>query len=40
MDCVVIYASDEKCAPLMLEIKRARTIPIVRATAEESSNAA
>ncbi|WP_252867250.1 hypothetical protein [Janthinobacterium lividum] len=28
MDCVVIYASDEKCAPLMLEIKRARTIPI------------
>lgn len=40
MDCVVIYASDEKCAPLMLEIKRARTIPIVRGTAEESSNAA
>ena len=40
MDCVVIYASDEKCAPLMLEIKRARTIPIARATAEESSNAA
>lgn len=40
MDCVVIYASDEKCAPLMLEIKRARTIPITRATAEESSNAA
>ncbi len=28
MDCVVIHASDEKCAPLMLEIKRARTIPI------------
>jgi NosR/NirI family transcriptional regulator, nitrous oxide reductase regulator len=28
MDCVVIYESDEKCAPLMLEIKRARTIPI------------
>ena len=40
MDCVVIYASDEKCSPLMLEIKRARTIPIARATAEESSNAA
>lgn len=40
MDCVVIHASDEKCAPLMLEIKRARTIPIARATAEESSNAA
>jgi hypothetical protein len=24
MDCVVIYASDELCAPLMLEKKRAR----------------
>ena len=32
MDCVVIYESDEKCAPLMLELKRARTIPIARAT--------
>ena len=31
MDCVVIYASDEQCAPLMLELKRARTIPIARA---------
>jgi NosR/NirI family nitrous oxide reductase transcriptional regulator len=31
MDCVVIYESDEKCAPLMLELKRARTIPIARA---------
>ncbi|PWF55628.1 4Fe-4S binding protein [Massilia glaciei] len=30
MDCVVIHASDERCAPRMLEIKRARTIPIVR----------
>ncbi len=29
MDCVVIYASDEKCAPLMLEKKRARVVPIV-----------
>ncbi len=28
MDCVVIYASDEKCAPLMLEKKSARIIPI------------
>lgn len=28
MDCVVIYASDQKCAPLMLDRKRARTIPI------------
>jgi polyferredoxin len=28
MDCVVIYASDEKCAPLMVEKKRARIIPI------------
>jgi polyferredoxin len=26
MDCVVIYASDEKCPPLMLEKKRSRTI--------------
>ena len=31
MDCVVIYESDEKCAPLMLEVKRRRTIPIVQA---------
>jgi NosR/NirI family nitrous oxide reductase transcriptional regulator len=31
MDCVVIYNSDEKCAPLIMEIKRARTIPIARA---------
>lgn len=31
MDCVVIHASDEKCAPLMLDMKRARTIPIARA---------
>jgi transcriptional regulator of nitric oxide reductase len=30
MDCVVIYRSDEKCAPLMLELKRQRTIPIAR----------
>ncbi len=28
MDCVVIYASDEKCAPLIMEAKRGRTIPI------------
>lgn len=32
MDCVVIHASDEKCAPLMLELKRARTIPITVVT--------
>jgi NosR/NirI family nitrous oxide reductase transcriptional regulator len=31
MDCVVIYSSDEKCAPLIMEVKRARTIAIVRA---------
>lgn len=30
MDCVVIFESDEKCAPLMLETKRMRTIPIAR----------
>ena len=29
MECVVIYESDAQCAPLMLELKRARTIPIV-----------
>lgn len=29
MDCVVVYASDEKCAPLMLEKRRARVVPIV-----------
>lgn len=28
MDCVVIHESDRKCAPLLLERKRARTIPI------------
>lgn len=28
MDCVVIHASDERCAPLMLEKKRAQVIPI------------
>lgn len=28
MDCVVIHQSDQKCAPLLLERKRARTIPI------------
>jgi dissimilatory sulfite reductase (desulfoviridin) alpha/beta subunit len=28
MECVVIYASDERCAPLMLEKKNARVIPI------------
>lgn len=28
LDCVVIYESDEQCAPLMLELKRARVIPI------------
>ncbi|WP_426177618.1 4Fe-4S binding protein [Massilia sp. TWR1-2-2] len=31
MDCVVIYGSDKKCAPLIMEVKRARTIAIVRA---------
>lgn len=28
MECVIIHASDERCAPLMLEKKRARIIPI------------
>lgn len=30
LDCVVIYESEQKCAPLILEVKRARTIPIAR----------
>ncbi|MDL2357444.1 MAG: 4Fe-4S binding protein [Pseudomonadota bacterium] len=30
MDCVVIYSSDELCAPRIMELKRARTIPIAR----------
>ena len=29
LDCVVIHESDEKCAPLIMEKKRARTIAIV-----------
>ena len=33
LDCVVIYASDDKCAPLIMEKKRARTIPIAVASA-------
>ena len=28
MDCVVIYQSDDKCAPLILEKKRGVVIPI------------
>jgi len=32
MDCVVIYQSDEKCAPLMLQKKRARHIPIMESS--------
>ena len=31
MDCVVIHNSDTLCAPRIMEIKRARTIPIVSA---------
>ncbi|NMM37476.1 MAG: 4Fe-4S binding protein [Glaciimonas sp.] len=31
MECVVIHASDARCAPLMLEKKRARIIPIQNA---------
>ena len=29
LDCVVIHESDEKCAPRIMEKKRARTIPIM-----------
>ncbi len=32
LDCVVIHESDEKCAPLIMEKKRARTIPIMPVT--------
>ena len=28
MDCVVIYHSDEQCAPRILQVKRGKTIPI------------
>ncbi len=34
LDCVVIYESDERCAPLMLEKKRARIIPIAPASGD------
>ncbi|MES2263394.1 MAG: 4Fe-4S binding protein [Pseudomonadota bacterium] len=37
MDCVVIYESADKCAPLMLEQKRARTITITRLAAQEGA---
>jgi len=30
MDCVVIHESEQRCAPRLLERKRARTIPILR----------
>ena len=33
MDCVVIYRSDEQCAPLIIEKKRGRTVPIQVANA-------
>ena len=36
MDCVVIYESDEKCAPRISEKKRARIIPIQSATNDDS----
>lgn len=32
MDCVVIHESEQRCAPRLLERKRARTIPIIRDT--------
>ena len=32
MDCVVIHESEQRCAPRLLELKRARTIPILRDT--------
>ncbi|MBC7416069.1 MAG: 4Fe-4S binding protein [Herminiimonas sp.] len=32
LDCVVIYESDDKCAPLIMEKKRLRSIPIVPVT--------
>ncbi|MFT5533031.1 MAG: NosR/NirI family nitrous oxide reductase transcriptional regulator [Burkholderiaceae bacterium] len=36
LDCVVIHESDEKCAPLIMEKKRARRIPIEVARIKEA----
>ncbi|HJV49816.1 MAG TPA: 4Fe-4S binding protein [Noviherbaspirillum sp.] len=36
MECVVIYRSDEQCAPLIMEAKRRRTIPIQVADRKEA----
>jgi NosR/NirI family transcriptional regulator, nitrous oxide reductase regulator len=35
LDCVVIHESDQRCAPLILEKKRARIIPIAAAAARQ-----
>jgi hypothetical protein len=34
MDCVVIYHSDEQCAPRIMQIKRGVTIPIRSVSAD------
>jgi NosR/NirI family nitrous oxide reductase transcriptional regulator len=36
MDCVVIYNSDEQCAPRILQVKRGKTIPIRAINAKEA----
>ncbi len=38
LDCVVVYESDEKCAPLIFEKKRARSIPIARAVSSSTGD--
>lgn len=38
LDCVAIHASEEKCAPLIMERKRAKFIPIARADAQEAAS--
>ncbi len=37
MDCVVIYNSDEQCAPRILQVKRGKTIPIRAINAKEAA---
>ena len=38
LDCVAIHDSEDKCAPLLLERKRAQFIPIARADAKERTS--
>ncbi|SFV17687.1 4Fe-4S binding protein [Pseudoduganella namucuonensis] len=38
LDCVVIHESEEKCAPLIMERKRVKFIPIARVDAQEAAS--